>query len=193
MRTLQKNMRTRSLSEYLGLVFSSFFRWWWAAITGIASIAGWLFSPIPGITVSRYEMGLAILGVLVLAFLTISALYQCWRIYSDAAPIRVASFEKPKNGDFVFLLNSAVVLEAHTLLSFKRYSSEEIETVVALVEVIERNSKGQYQTKSIWVSPALLKDMGVTRSILNDLIVSLAISSSTIVQAKDQLFSGASS
>ena len=186
-------MRMRTLSGYFKLVFSTFFRWWWAVITGIASIAGWIFSPIAGITVPRYGMGLAILGGLVLLFLTISAMYQCWEIYSETAPIRVANFEKPKSGDFVFLLNSTVAIEGHTLLVFKRYSSDDIETVVAVVEVIERNSKGQYQTRSIWTSPALLRDLGISRSVLKDLIVSSSISMSTIVQAKDQIFSGVSS
>ncbi|HVA66366.1 MAG TPA: hypothetical protein VNK24_05515 [Elusimicrobiota bacterium] len=186
-------MRTRTISGYFKLVFSTFFRWWWAVITGIASIAGWVFSPISGITIPRYGMGLAILGGLVLLFLTISAMCQCWGIYSETAPIRVANFEKPKSGDFVFLLYSTVEIEAHTLLVFKRYSSDDIETVVALVEVIERNSKGQYQTRSIWTSPALLRDLGISRSVLKDLIVASSISTSTIAQAKDQLFSGASS
>lgn len=186
-------MRTRTFSGYFKLVFSTFFRWWWAVITGIASLSGWVFSPIEGITIPRYGMGLAILGGFVLLFLTISAIYQCWEIFSEASPIRVASFEKPKSGDFIFLLNSTISLEPHTLLVFKRYSSDEIETVVALVEIIERNSKGQYQTRAIWTSPALLKDLGVSRTVLKDLIVSSSISTSTIAQAKDQIFSGASS
>jgi hypothetical protein len=67
--------------SFIRLIFGSFFRWWWVAITGAASIVGGSFLPASGISLSPPILGLLIFLGSALLFLTVTTVYQGWIIY----------------------------------------------------------------------------------------------------------------
>jgi hypothetical protein len=110
--------------EFLGLLFSSFFRWWWATITGFASIASFLIVSEQGITLSRLQFGILILLNMTLLFLTAATVWQGWRLYKRQFA-RPAFLGIQRNNEYgashVFLLGSSSVLSTGTLVELHRH------------------------------------------------------------------------
>jgi drug/metabolite transporter (DMT)-like permease len=115
-------------TNFLRLIFSSFFRWWWAVITGVASIAGWLSVPREGLSLTPLMFSILILFVLTLFFLVLSTVYQGWLIYQERLTrLRIVGFLKSNiyGGEYVFLLedNIGVAKGTVTKLFFKKEKS----------------------------------------------------------------------
>ena len=152
-------------TNFLRLIFSSFFRWWWAVITGAASIAGWLSVPREGISLTPLMFSMLILFVLTLLFLVLSTVYQGWLIYQEhLTRLRIVGFLKSDiyDGEYVFLLEDNIGVAQGTVIELKRFHAG-IEVAIALVEIMEKNAKGQYQARPIWFSPNHYRELRMGR------------------------------
>jgi hypothetical protein len=141
----------RSFSAYLGYLFQPFFRAWWAAITGCASILALFITPRTGVLVSGGEMMTLTFAMLLLAFLTLSVFVQGWRLYRrPTATLHVDSFERNRDVQegWLFVLSGDLEVSVGTVLDVhKRAGAAEVP--LALVRVIARNSSGAFQAAPI--------------------------------------------
>lgn len=179
----------KSTAGFLRLIFGSFFRWWWAAITGFASIASWLFVSRKGILLAPFMFSILILLGLILLFLVLSTVYQGWLIYQERfTRLQVVGFQRCSSygGDYVFLLEGNLGAAQGTVVELKRFHAG-VEVPIALVEIMEKNSKGQYQARPIWVSPGHLRDLRMNQFVVSEIGAEPLVKLRTLQRAKDQI------
>src|SRR4051794_21210347 len=93
--------------DFLQLLFGSFFRWWWAAITGVASILSYLSLPT-GLSVGRLGTAIAILLGGTMVFLCVTVVHQGWLLYrGNLTQFAVLRWQRSEHlgGEFVFLID----------------------------------------------------------------------------------------
>lgn len=149
-----------NIPTYLGWIFQVFFRWWWAALTGTASIAAFFGTPQSGITLSNIAATAMILVVLTLIFLTVSVLVQGWSLYRDRnRQPEVVSIRESKDlgSDWIFVIDGYLQESSGALIEVRRVL-EDTEVPFALVKVVEQTRQGYYQAVPIWLSPGHLRD-----------------------------------
>jgi hypothetical protein len=167
--------------DFLGLLFGSFFRWWWAVLTGIASIFSFVFTP-ENITLSRLQFTIFILIGSVLIFFTASTVYQGYMIFKNYGqhPV-VIDFLKSDSygGEFIFIING-VNNSAHGKIVELRRISNGVEVPFAIVEIMGINSKGLHQANPIWISSGHLRDLRTGKFSISEIIVGLFVDTRTI-------------
>ena len=187
--TYERSIMKGKFCTYLNLIFNSFFRWWWAVITGIASIGSWVYAPESGILVTPMFFGIYILIISITSFLSVSVIYQGWKIYKKKHnSIKIVGFRKcdAYDSEFVFVLEGFNGDNQNVLLELKRFH-EGIEVPISLVEVLEKNSKGQHQARPIWISSGHLRELKMGEFVYSDLKVDTNISLRTVENAQEEL------
>lgn len=172
----------KSIWSFLGLIFSSFFRWWWVAITGAASLASWLIIPPTGLPLSPLMSGVLMFFVSALLFLTLTTVYQGWMIYQTGfQELRVTAFKRSDcyDGEYLFCLSGLIEVAQGTIIELRRFN-DGVELAVALVEIMERNSEGEYQARLIWFSPGHLNQLKTGEYAYADLIAKPLVQLRTI-------------
>ncbi len=168
----------RGVLRFLGLLFSSFFAPWWAAVTGFASIASFLSLPENGVTVSRFWLSTVILAALTLVFLVGSLIYRAWQFFQArfSSPRFLGIQRSDEYGDReVFLLDGQCPLAPGKLVELYRYDNN-VQCLVAVLEVMDKNVRNQYQTHAVWTSPGHLRDLRTNRVAVADLSVHVQVS-----------------
>lgn len=165
-------------SSYLRFLFSPFFRYWWAALTGCASILAIYITPSQGITVSgAAAMTTTFIG-LTLIFLTLSVLSQGWQLYmSRLEELRVSSFERNREVQegWVFVLDGNIDLAIGTVIDVHKRAGV-AEVPLALVRIVAKNSSGAYQATPIGkINPTHLKEYSAGGLKPEDMIVCISI------------------
>ena len=148
------------ISEYLGWLFRPFFRWWWAAVSGTASIGALLGIPESGVTLSGQTAAVSVLVAFGLAFLSLSVLVQGWSVFQDRVRrLEVLSIRKDRdfNGGWIYLLSGHLQEGIGTLIEIQR-TLEETEVPFAIVRVVGTTEKGYYQAVPLWTSPGHQRD-----------------------------------
>jgi hypothetical protein len=177
-----------SVGGFLSLVFGSFFRWWWAVVTGVLSLLSWVFVP-QGVELSRVAVTTLTVVWLALFFLCVSVSYQSWLLYRDrwtSAEVLGCLASDSYGGEFVFLIKVEGPIGRGELAELRRYVSG-VEVPIALVELMERNSRGQVQARPVWLSPGHLRDLRMGTFLATDLAVDRKIQLRTLRVAKDGL------
>jgi len=163
----------RRVATYCKLLFSSFFSWWWAVLTGVASILSFLSLPLQGVTFSPLALSCCLLAVLLLVFLTLTTVYRGWMLFDRQLTSTqfsgvCANDEYPEG--LVFLLNAPLPLPNGMLLELRRdYNGAEV--VAAVLEVVESTASGQLQAQSVWMSPGHKRDLRLKKVQTTDLTV----------------------
>ena len=175
------------IAAYAKILFSSFFNWWWAAITGFASIASFLSLPQDGVLVSRLLFSVLLLVALLLIFLTLTTAYQGWLLFDRRAGVArlTGVCANADYGGLAFLLASPLPIPNGTVLEMRRYDRG-VESLAGVLEVVESSVDGVLQARAVWASPGHLRDIRSSRVHLTDIIISTAISSRTLSRLKDE-------
>lgn len=179
----------KSPADFLLLIFSSFFRQLWVTIPVIASIASWLFVSREGILLTHLMFGILVLIGSTLLVFTLSTGYQGWLIYQKPfTRLRIVGFQKCDDygGDHVFLLEGNIGVAQGTVLELKRFHTG-VEVTMALVGIIEENSKGQYQAIPIWIPPVHLLDLVTGQLAYSEIEVESSVKMLTIQKVKDEI------
>lgn len=146
---------------FLEIMFGPFFKWWWATITGVATIAGWFIFPAFGYTVGRIWICFLILFFFTLMFLTISATYQGYRLFKNSCSrLTLKSIQRCDDfsGDHIFLFIGNYNTEIGSLFEVYRNLGD-VEVCIAIVEVIHIKDDDTVQAKPIWFSPGHKRDL----------------------------------
>ena len=176
--------------SFIRLIFGSFFRWWWVAITGSASIVGWSFLPATGISLSPLILGLLIFFGSALLFLTVTTVYQGWIIYQgNFESLSVSGFlaNDCYGGEHIVKLIGPDDVALGTVVELSRFYND-AELPIALVEIVERNTLGEYQAKLIWFSPGHLNDLKTEKYACSDITATNLVRWRTIEKAKEAIW-----
>lgn len=82
-------------------------------------------------------------------------------------------------GEFIFLIESKYMINNNSIAELKR-SYNGIEVTIAIIEIVERNSNGQYQAKHLWISGGHLSDLQQHSFTVSEINVDLIIKSDTL-------------
>jgi hypothetical protein len=162
-----------TFSAYLAFLFQPFFRWWWAAVTGFASIFSVLVTPHSGLVISPSVVAIVIFCVLTMAFLTLSTLVQGWGLYRKRYPdLRVSDVQRTKEygGEYVTALCGDMEVPFGTLVELRRPVGQD-EILFALVEIRNRTTQGNYVAVPIWTSAGHQRDLFGGKFSASQLIV----------------------
>ena len=181
-------MQSPMFLNYCRLVFGPFFKWWWAAITGVASILSYLALPEVGLTIPRLWVALGVLGGMLLAFLTLSVVWQGWLLFEERfSDLRVTAINRCEDfgGHYVVILVGPQVVPGalSNCIAFSRVPK----FPSALLEIMQTNSKGEHQTRPLWFAQGHLSDFVNRMYEPGDLRVRLLVSRSVVVKYLDPL------
>lgn len=158
--------------SFLSWLFGSFFRWWWALITGTASFLAFVWTPPEGAIIGRTGMLLLFFVAFSLVFLVITVVVQGYQLFRDRnRKLEVVAIQKASESvsGLIFILRG-YLRDATGMLVEIRRSSEDLEVLFAIVQVTRATSKGLYQAEPIWVSPGNLSEFNARQFSLNVLI-----------------------
>ena len=148
-------------ATFLGIMFGPFFRWWWATITGVATVGGWFLFPASVYILTRIWICFLILFFFALMFLTISATYQGYRLFKNSySKITLRSIQRCDDfgGDHIFLFVGNYNTEIGSLFEVYRNLAD-VEVCIAIVEVVHIKDDRTVQAKPIWFSPGQKRDL----------------------------------
>jgi predicted membrane metal-binding protein len=153
-------------------MLSPFFRWWWAAVTGVVSLAGFVLTPASGWNFSQVGVLILMVTISTLLFLSLSVITQGWSVFTDhygALEVKTVQKDGATGDDYIFVMAGHLPLGIGTLVDVHRRLGD-IEVPFALIEVISVNEKGHYQAKSINMVPAHLGDYNAGKFTASDMI-----------------------
>ncbi|MGD9733582.1 MAG: hypothetical protein AB7U45_15500 [Desulfamplus sp.] len=184
----EKNAPTAS--SYLRFIFSPFFRYWWAALTGCASILAIYITPSQGVTLTGAVMMTMTFVILTMVFITLSALGQSWQLYMMRPQgLRISSFERNRNikEGWVFVLYGDIELSVGTVIDIHKRTGT-VEVPLALIRIDARNSDGAYQATPIGkMNPLYIKEHSAGGLKPSDLIVCTSVNLQRIREVVDDI------
>ena len=147
-----------SLGRYFSAIFSIFFRWWWAAITGTFTIIGFILTANEGITLTRYAFSIMVFVGFCLLFLVISITIVSWRWFRIGGVFpRVVSIipEKPGNNALTLIVQSDQArLSEGSFWALYLINKYNIEISAAVFEITTQRTDGNgFQAEPRWISP----------------------------------------
>jgi hypothetical protein len=173
-------------SAYLTFLFRPFFRWWWAAVTGFASIFSVLVTPQSGIVVRSPGLAVFIFIGFTMVFLTLSILVQCWDLYLRRhTDLQVAAIQKSKEygGEYVAALRGELDVPVGALVELRRPVGEN-EILFALLEIRNRTTRGNYVGVPIWTSAGHQRDYFGGKFAASELVVVPHVQRDTLVRVQ---------
>lgn len=167
-----------SVSGYTLWLLGPFFRWWWAGLTGVVSIFGFVWTPDSGLSLSPAAVLILIFFYFLILFFGLSSLTQGWQLYfQQQKPLRVLTVQKNLEGDsdLLFVIDGFLREKGGTLLEIRRVY-ENAELPFCIVRVIGGTDDGYIQATPIWTSAGHLRsftrhefevrDLRVTQTLL---------------------------
>lgn len=180
----------KTLPSFLRFLFSPFFRYWWAALTGCASILAMYVTPTAGITLSGAAMMTATFVGLTFLFITFSVLGQGWQLYiGRLGGLQVISFERNRDmpEGWIFVLVGDIDLSVGTVIDIHKKTGM-AEVPFSLVRIISRNSRGAYQATPIGkINPTHIKEHSAGGLRSTDLIVCTSVDLQRIKEIANDL------
>ena len=144
-------MTRPSIPDYLSFLFRPFFRAWWAALTGFASVLALFLARESTVEVGGTIIALAVLLAFTILFVLLSVLTQGWALFQQGwVSLRVSSFDRSKelSEGWVLVIEASTELSVGTVLDVYRRSGL-AEVPLALVRIVSRNSSGAFQATPI--------------------------------------------
>lgn len=142
-----------------------------------------------GISFTPLMFSILVLLGLTLLFLVSSTVYQSWLIYQEhSSRLRIVGFHKCDNygSEHVFLLQGEIPVAQGAVIELKRFYAG-VEVPIALVEIMEKNTKGQYQARPVWISPGHLRDLRMGQFVYSEIECDPLVKLRTLQKAKDQI------
>jgi hypothetical protein len=171
--------------SFLRTLFGSFFRGWWAVLTGFASILSWIYAPA-SVTLSRGQVASATLLGLLLMFFAVSTIYQGWQLFKNRiTPSSLVGFLKSDNygGEFVFIIKGVHDSSRGKVAELKR-TVNGVEVSFAIVEFMDFTSQGYFQASPVWISPNHLRELRTGKFAISDVVVDPLITCRTLLTAR---------
>jgi hypothetical protein len=148
--------------RYFGQLLGLFLKWWWAALTGVASILSWLTVPETGTTMTRTSVAVLVFVVLTLAFLTLSTVVSGYRWFVGSLSPRVvrfvpASIESEAPCTFIVDPRPTALVPGYLISLYRNVLGEEV--CIALLRFDRLREDGNAQCTPIWIGPGHLQEL----------------------------------
>lgn len=170
---------------YLRQLLNVFVKWWWAAVTGVASILSWFALP-NGLTLGRFACSIAVFAALTLVLLTVSVTVQAYGWYASrfSEPTVLRFIPKrgptgPSQHTFVIQAGGWTIRPGY-LLSLYRDTEVGEEVCVAVVRVDRERHDDGYQCVPVWISELHLRDLHGNTALARNLRVRREFSEQTM-------------
>jgi hypothetical protein len=167
-----------TMARYFVELLNVFMKWWWAIITGVASILSWLAIP-EGLTLSRTQVSVSIFVSSVLILLTISVFVKGYSWYLGSTqhprvikfiPARGGSSAASSSGTFVIRELGWKMLPGDLYSLYRNVREEEV--CIALIKVDRmRHGDGSVQCIPLWISAGHLTELNGDGSLAVELSV----------------------
>lgn len=154
------------VGRYIAALLSVFFKWWWAALTGVFTIAGALhaFNNPVTITLGPLAMGSLLFIVGTVTFALFSVLTMSWRWYCASAPdpkvtqVIPEKVGKSPNPMIFLLAPGAEPLPAGSVVVVFRHMSYGAEACAAVLDVKDTGQDGTLKAQPRWISDMHKRD-----------------------------------
>lgn len=157
---------------------------WSSKITGLITIAGWLLIFPPEISLSSLQFG----ALIIIVSLLIAVSWNFGRTIANGQigrsdGVHIIGFRKSDcyDGEYIFLIEGNVA--QGSILELRR-THDNVEVAIALVEIMEINTQGQYQARIIWFSPGHLNDLMTSKYNYSDIFIGPSIQLRTLQKTK---------
>ena len=143
-----------------------------------------------GISLSPLILGLLIFFGSALFFLTVTTVYRGWIIYQgnfESLSVSGLLANDCYDGEHIVKLIGPDDIVPGTLVELSRFYND-TELPIALVEVVERNTLGEYQAKLIWFSPGHLNDLKMGKYTYSDITAKCSVCWRTVEKAKEAIW-----
>lgn len=187
---------------FLKLLFDGFFSSYKTNIIGFFAIIGVIIAIIivpTNITLNHTSLVILIIIEFTLIFMIFWSINRGFLFYNNMIQSNEDLIQlKESNGDkttdthvvdflrsdnygeeFVFLIESKQSINPGDVAELKRFSHG-VEMSFALIEFMEKNSKGQYQATHIWFSPGHLRDLKLKNFSISEITVDFNVHSHTL-------------
>jgi hypothetical protein len=163
--------------RYVRALFTPFFRWWWAALTGFFTIVGSVAAFNDPIVVGPVLAAALVFLVFTLLFLVLSAVAVSYRWYCVSVHPDVVRVVPEKTGESAHPLTFVIrpgpePLPVGSLLALFRTEPYGVEVCAAILEVKgERVDGDGFQAEPRWMSPSHKTDVQRGKVSVHDLRV----------------------
>ena len=163
-----------TFGSYLRYLTAPFFRAWWAAITGVASVLSIYLAHTWSIALTAPLAVTLTFVILTLVFLVLSVVAQGWHLFvARDAGLRVTSFDRSRDvaEGWILVLEGSVDVAVGAVVDIHKRSGA-AEVPLALVKVTGKNSNGAYQATPIGrINPAHIREHSAGGLKSSDLVV----------------------
>ena len=168
--------------KYLGTLLTPFFRWWWAVITGIATLLSFFAWKADGLNFSGTQIAFAILLFFTLVFLVLSVVSQGFkwyaRAYCNPEVIKCSPAANDSESE-IFHLTSLLPLEPGQVISMLRTFDDGRVICMGMLKV-ERLVDDRYQCVPLWLGPGHRQDLKQGKIQAKHLFTSLLLNESDL-------------
>ena len=163
-----------SVSSYLSWLTAPFFRWWWAAVTGVISLIAFVWTP-KTVSISKPILLAILLLASTLLFLALTVTLQGWRLYASRTRFEILNFLRDKNKDlgseWIMIFKGPPGVDVDRILQVNRLFDDGRVIPFAIVRVLGLNDNSIYQGVPVWLSPGNLNDFVNHEFTVRDLSV----------------------
>ncbi len=169
--------------HYIGWLLGPFFRWWWAAITGIVGLIAFSWTP-SSVEISKPIILLLLLLLSATLFLTATVAAQGWKLYSEKSSFRVISLNKVEREQFdcewIVIFEGPPGIQVDWVLQVDRRFEEGVVSPFAVIRVLSKISECTYQAASVWHKNGFMNDYQNHRFTVRNLAISTHPSMKTL-------------
>ncbi len=165
-------------------VLGNFFSWWWAALTGFFTLLSWGCTPTEVRLSKGWVVALTFVGSAIV-FLFLCTLRACWLLYRGGITTGCVTAVKRSSDDrspTVFLVEGAPQSAAGTIAEVRGFRNG-LEVAFALVELKDRNSRGQYQAHPLWIAPGPFNELARGEVPVTELRLAGVVKATTLLEA----------
>ncbi len=175
------------LLRYLRALTQPFFRWWWALLTGVATLLSFFQWQQTGVNLSGVTVALSVCAALTLLFFAGSVITQGfgWYTQSQRQPVVVACTPADKESPVeIFHLTSALPLEPGQVISLLRTMGERVFCIGMLK--VERIATGRYQCVPLWIAAGPKQELKQGKIPLSHLSASLLLNETDLLRFRQE-------
>lgn len=161
--------------SYIVWLLGPFFRWWWAAVTGVIGLIAFAWTPA-SVEVSKPILLLILLLASALLFLSATVVTQGWKLYSERSIFRVVSLTRVEEGDFdcewILIFEGPPGIQVDWILQVDRKFDDGRIAPFAIIKVLAQTSECTYQAASVWLKSGFINDFQNHRFSVRNLAIS---------------------
>lgn len=170
-------------TRYIGWLLGPFFRWWWAAVTGVIGLIAFAWTPA-SVEVSKPILLILLLFASALVFLSATVVTQGWKLFSERSIFRVLSLTRVEEGDFdcewVVIFEGPPGIQVDWILQVDRKFDDGRIAPFAIIKVVNKTSECTYQAASVWLKSGFINDFQNHRFTVRNLAISAHPSMKTL-------------